>query len=826
MIRWTLRRDPRVLSRPLFCPTRNFMRRTPLIRQQLKRPGKASCAPARVERRRSEAWLLATVLSIALPLGAAWLPAFDAGADERDAPRILVLHSLRRELPVIEHWQRGIRDGLEASFGGPMALDSEYLDFDRLDKQADRQALLNLVLSKYESIPPDVVIPVHDSIAALFARQNPFPNASIVYCSIHEKSLALLPRLPRATGVVYRFAPRRTLHGARRLFPTTRGAVVISGSAEVDLRLLETLRAELDFERSFPIEYWTGLPLDELQAKVAQLPRDRIILFNSYLRHSAGEIATVPRDVLEQIVSISPVPVFGLYDTLLGTGILGGCMAPVEDQGRLAGELAARILLGESAESIPFSGAEMNRFIFDARAMRAWGLRERDLPSGSVVEFASPSLWTEYRPQLIGGLSVVALQSALIATLLVQRRRRRRAEQELERQLRFEALLASLSSRIAQITSNGGVDPLADALDAVVMQLPADGGALYDSSDSRDEFRPLVWTPRGDSADERRFGPLRADGWLWGQLSAGRELTFRAATDWPSEANADEAWRTGLDAASALLIPLAATDSVSGILVFVRRDPRHPWDSSTRQQLKLVAEFFSNALARTRVESALSETRRHADLLAGRILTAQEDERKRIARELHDDISQRLAASAIEAGKAEQSAATEPAMRSAFGDLRNRLIALSDDVHRLSRQLHPSILDDLGLKDALRAECDRVASRGGIAVRFGCGSLPDSLPKQAALCVYRVAQEALNNAVKHSGSTRIELTVSADLEFLDLEVRDFGCGFEPGAVRSRAGLGLASMEERVRLAGGEIAIDSAAGQGTRLQARVPLAVED
>ena len=143
-------------------------------------------------------------------------------------------------------------------------------------------------------------------------------------------------------------------------------------------------------------------------------------------------------------------------------------------------------------------------------------------------------------------------------------------------------------------------------------------------------------------------------------------------------------------------------------------------------------------------------------------------------------------------------------------------------MHRLSRQLHPAILDDLGLKDALRAECDRVAERERLAVNFRCGQLPARVPRDLTHCLYRIAQEALRNAVKHAQADRVDVTMNADLEFLELEVRDFGRGFDPVAGERRSGLGLASMEERVRLVGGEIVISSSPGHGTTIQVRVPL----
>jgi len=107
-------------------------------------------------------------------------------------------------------------------------------------------------------------------------------------------------------------------------------------------------------------------------------------------------------------------------------------------------------------------------------------------------------------------------------------------------------------------------------------------------------------------------------------------------------------------------------------------------------------------------------------------------------------------------------------------------------------------------------------------VNFRCGQLPAGVPRDLALCVYRIAQEALRNAVKHAQADRLDVPLNADLEFLDLEVRDFGRGFDPPAARKEAGLGLASMEERVRLVGGEILISSSPSQGTAIQVRVPL----
>jgi signal transduction histidine kinase len=525
--------------------------------------------------------------------------------------------------------------------------------------------------------------------------------------------------------------------------------------------------------------------------------------------------------VLKRISSASSVPVFALYDTMLGAGIVGGCMPPVDEQGRLAGEMAARILRGESPEDIPFTGTSMNRFLFDWTQLRRWGIREKDLPPGSVVLFRQPTVWEEYRGYVIAGAMAVVLQSLLIMGLLVNRRKRRRAERALAEQLQFETILSDVSSRFVGITSGAVVAQIERALACIVEQLGLDRGALFRLSEDGRELLANITSVRAGETPPPAVIRLDAIPWMWAQLTRGDVVHVSSMSDLPADAVLERDLADRLGVKSVAAVALQENGEVSGMLAFGLRTHEQAWNERVLQRIRLISEVIGNALSHIRADEALAASRNETRQLAGRILTAQEDERKRIARELHDDISQRLAAGAIEAGKAEQELTAPQPARAALAGLKQHLIALSDDVHHLSRQLHPAILDDLGLKDALRAECDRVAERDRLAVNFRCGPLPACVPRDLALCVYRIAQEALRNTVKHAQADRVDLTLNADMEFLDLEIRDFGCGFDSAAGRRSAGLGLASMEERVRLVGGEILISSNPGQGTSIQVRVP-----
>jgi PAS domain S-box-containing protein len=217
--------------------------------------------------------------------------------------------------------------------------------------------------------------------------------------------------------------------------------------------------------------------------------------------------------------------------------------------------------------------------------------------------------------------------------------------------------------------------------------------------------------------------------------------------------------------------------------------------------------------ARRRAESELRE-------LSRRLLTAQEHERAVLARELHDDVSQRLAVLAIDVGRAEL-AASDGTQAEAMQGVREGLMRLSEDVHTMAYQLHPSILEELGLAEALRAECERRHRRGGLDVSVDVRALPPGVPDQAALCLFRVAQEALTNATHHARARTVSVSLREADGGLLLAVSDDGCGFDVANPGKRGRLGLASMRERILLVNGTLDIDSAPGRGTTVVAWVP-----
>jgi len=209
-----------------------------------------------------------------------------------------------------------------------------------------------------------------------------------------------------------------------------------------------------------------------------------------------------------------------------------------------------------------------------------------------------------------------------------------------------------------------------------------------------------------------------------------------------------------------------------------------------------------------------------------RLIEAQEEERRHIARELHDDISQHLALLAVDLQKLDDALPQSPVLRRQTGELSNHILQISGEVQSLSHRLHSSKLDVLGVAAAMKGFCHELSAQQKVEISFKDGDMPRVLPQEVSVCLFRVLQEALRNAVKHSDAKHVEVNLRGASGAILLTVRDSGVGFDVEEVmNTQHGLGLISMRERVSLMRGAISIDSKPGAGTEINVRVPVATD-
>jgi PAS domain S-box-containing protein len=229
---------------------------------------------------------------------------------------------------------------------------------------------------------------------------------------------------------------------------------------------------------------------------------------------------------------------------------------------------------------------------------------------------------------------------------------------------------------------------------------------------------------------------------------------------------------------------------------------------------------------RKEAEEAIQKSQDSLRFLAGKLLTAQEEERRLLAREMHDDFTQRLALLAIKAGKLEIDIKEQNNPMSAqVQTMKEEIIKLSKDIHDISRQIHPAILDDLGLVKAIKSECDTFTQREGINVEYETENIPSSIPRNVKICIYRIMQESLRNIAKHADADKAYVSLICSDGNLFLTIRDNGIGFDTSHIPDQKGIGLKSIDERVRLIQGEFSVQSKPGEGTVIKVTAPCAKE-
>ena len=222
-------------------------------------------------------------------------------------------------------------------------------------------------------------------------------------------------------------------------------------------------------------------------------------------------------------------------------------------------------------------------------------------------------------------------------------------------------------------------------------------------------------------------------------------------------------------------------------------------------------------------EAALLHTREELRALTASLLNTQEEERRRVSRELHDDLSQKVAKLQFDVESLEQR--LPPHLMDGKKPLlaiRDEIGTLANDLRRIAHQLHPAALDHLGLAVAIRTYSREFSEREGFPVQFTARKVPARIPPDVASSLYRIVQEALRNVAKHAGKTSVKITLAGGSKQLSLSIRDHGMGFDKHSVQHKGGLGLIGMQERVRLVRGEFSLEAQPGRGTAIMVRVPL----
>jgi PAS domain S-box-containing protein len=688
-------------------------------------------------------------------------------ADTSTPKTVLVLYSFT---------DRKAQDDLEilkattrSRVGMPVDFHVEYLGAARFDAPGYEKAMTESLVSVYGGKKIDLVIAVFYP-ALRFAvdhRQELFPGTPIVFSSVPPRRLEGQKPWPGVTGVTMEVDLQGTIDLALRLQPDTRDAAVIVGGAEADRYWGAFINQDLrQRQPKLNLINLQGLAPDRLLKEVSALPPRTVVFFQAI----PGEEAQPVMGTDELVSTIAQqFQTYCFVNRCGGHGVIGGSFPDGVQQETEAGELAARILSGENPESIPIVHGPPAIVHVDGRQLRRWSIPESALPAGSIIAYRQPTVWARYGKFAGAVLVLILIQAALIIGLLLQRARNRKAALHLrESEERFRLMADTTPALVWMCDKNGDVTYLNDKRIDFTGRDPAAGFAD-------------VWSRFVHPDDLQSVRRANAQA-LEQQTGFSKEYRLRRR---------DGVYRWMLDIAA----------------------PRVDGKGLFAGFIGSAADITDQKLAQEALEK-----------IGGKLIEAQEEERTRIARELHDDICQRLALLSMELEQANRGSDGSSGSRK-IEEIRRHCAEIAGDVQALSHKLHSSKLEYLGLAAAIRSFCREFCQQHQVKVYFDDEDVPTYLPRDISLSLFRVTQEALQNALKHSGVRQFSVNLRCSGDEIQLEVSDQGVGFDVEGAKRDKGLGLVSMQERAHLVHGIFTIESRVNSGTRILVRVPFVAE-
>ena len=691
----------------------------------------------------------------------------------------------------------------------------ESLDSNLFSDEASQAKIENWLTEKYADRKPDVIVAAGPTPLRFMATSKQFfPDVPVVFVGAFKEQAASLDLNGRFTGIWFQFHPAKTLDAATRLVPDAHNVYVIGGVSPLDRFAESIFRKDLlPYEKRYQITYLTDLEMPALLDRLHTLPEHSIVLFSLFFLDPAGRRFIPESQALPAITRASAAPVFGLDDVAMGSGVVGGYVSSFAGQGRAAAEDVLKILDGTRPHAIPQTDGAA-QYMFDWNAMKRWGMDRRNLPAGSVILFREPTVWERYKPQILATALVILVLSLLSIFLALEMQRRKRAESATADALRFEQIISELSTYFIELSADRIDSGITHALGRLVQVLGVDRITVYGFNSAQTELQALYFSTKTNAPSPSATLFAHECEWYFCTLLSRNNVVLNRLADLPSIEMRPAFERHGV--ASTVAVPIEVEGNILGCLSFVQTHHESVWTKQLVAQFRMVGQVIANALARKHTDERRQE-------LSGLLINAEESERTRLARELHDDFSQRIAVLAVDLERLPKRMAENPAAANKrLTELLELTAGIGSDLHSLSHRLHSSTLDSLGLVDALESLCEEFAMQSEIDVSFVHDEVPEQLNPEIALCLFRVVQEALTNVKKHSNALAVAVRLSGTQYGLELSITDDGAGFSIDDSAKRVGLGLRSMQERVRLVNGDLRMRSALHQGTTIDVRVPL----
>jgi len=751
-------------------------------------------------------------LAIHLPLSAASPP----------KKRVLILHSFHKGQKWNDDLSRGIVDVLKNI---AVEVDFEYMDAKRNSDEDHFSNLYRLYRHKYRLRPVDVVISTDESALdfLLTNREEVFPNSTVVFCGVKFLEENKLFGEKNITGVIEQVDIVNNIRLILKLTPKLKRILIITDNSPTSISTIKSFIPVLKvFKDRINFHFTEQMAVEDLQQVLQTLSDDHAVLLVNYTKDINGKLFSM-KESAYTISTNSPAPVYALWDSYLGNGIMGGLLVSGYTQGKIAARMAQALLMGEKVQNMPVQISTAGHYMFDFLQLKKFGIRERELPADSIVINQPVSFYYQYKMLILTVLLGILGLTLIILVLSINIVRRKRVEKSLKKTSQRLTLMHEIDQAILNALS---IEFVAETLMEPMQQVFGCEfiGILLIRKDDPQTTALVRYQETDHFISQELVVP--GDKLPLEQLKRGKNIhSAELLEDTPLFA---EQWSGLYSGTVYFLSPIIYRKQLLGAIMLgsITKDLRSEAISSNCLE---VANSLAIAIQNNRL---LSELRNHEEELksmSAHIIEAQENERKRLSIELHDEFGQILTAVGLNLSMIRNKLGVDccETVSERLNQTENAIENLYDQIHDLSLDLHPPILDDLGLTPTLRWYLNQYQELTGKKVQFSAEEVPDIIiPETVAVALYRILQEALTNITKYAEATTISAHLISSNATTELIISDDGAGFDLESVQSRKigerGLGLLGMRERLDLLDGSLKIKTAPKKGTILHATVPI----
>ncbi len=745
--------------------------------------------------------------------------------DDSKLNNVLVLHSSHKGLS----WNDRLSKGIESVFSEskyPVRIFYEYMDSERIFDNHHIRNLYTLYKHKFNIIKFDAAIITDDQAFQFMLNYHSrlLPETPVVFCGVNYFSTYNLYGQDKFTGIVQTIDIDETLDLALSLNPRVRNAFVVVDKTPTSIAAIQLFIENMEkYQNRLSFYFNEDLDMQELLQTVEALSNDWIVIIVNFAVDKSGHTYPVKQST-RMITAKANVPVYSFWDRPLGDGILGGKLISGLAQGKLSAQMVLKLFEGELPSKIDVIKKSPNEFMFDYKVLKKFKIDLKSLPEGSLITNRPMNFFEEYQTAIWSIVLGMAVLSCIIVILSINILRRKKAEKFLKKystQLEIQNKIdrAILEAKPTEKIAN-------DALKYVrnLFLCRRVSVVLFDY----EQHKAVVLAANCDhpsTIEEKAEFPL--NDFPVDQLKEGNIIRVKDINSIPEKSKVDKALI--LEGVFAnVRFPLIYHGKLIGSLALGHSD-FSVFDEEKVQVVQQISTSLALAIQATIFINNIIQRERDLKKMSAMLIRSQEDERKKISLELHDELGQALTAMNMNLSLLEKKIIPEQCndfkITELVNDMTGSIQIMAQQIRGLSHELRPPMLDVLGLLPALKAHIASVQKQTGITVLFETEHCEIRFPPEVEINLFRITQEALHNVVKHASSSRVDISLKRYPHTIHLAITDNGKGFKNNYKEINEpsmGMGILGMQERSTNLGGKFNIVSTENIGTRIDVKLPL----